>query len=34
MLSILEQLYEDLGSYAETAIPVDQFNSIELKLLP
>jgi nitrogen permease regulator 2-like protein len=34
MLGIIEQLYEDLSSYAETAIPIDQFNSIELKLLP
>ncbi|KAH6918357.1 nitrogen permease regulator Npr2 [Coprinopsis sp. MPI-PUGE-AT-0042] len=32
--SILEQLYEDLNSYAETSIPVDQFNSIELKIFP
>ena len=31
---ILEQLYEDLNSYAETSIPVDQFNSIELKIFP
>ncbi|KAI0082811.1 NPR2-domain-containing protein [Panus rudis PR-1116 ss-1] len=32
--AILEQLYEDLNSYAETSIPIDQFNSIELKILP
>lgn len=31
---ILEQLYEDLNSYAETSIPIDQFNSIELKIFP
>lgn len=31
---ILEQLYEDLNSYHETSIPIDQFNSIELKLFP
>lgn len=32
--AILEQLYEDLNSYSETSIPIDQFNSIELKLFP
>ncbi|KAF8623497.1 hypothetical protein AX15_006280 [Amanita polypyramis BW_CC] len=32
--AILEQLYEDLNSYAETSIAVDQFNSIELKIFP
>ncbi|EAU88817.2 nitrogen permease regulator Npr2 [Coprinopsis cinerea okayama7 len=32
--SILEQLYEDLNSYSETSIPIDQFNSIELKIFP
>ncbi|KAK0503410.1 nitrogen permease regulator 2-domain-containing protein [Armillaria luteobubalina] len=32
--AILEQLYEDLNSYAETSIPIDQFNSIELKIFP
>ncbi|TFY67085.1 hypothetical protein EVG20_g4074 [Dentipellis fragilis] len=32
--AILEQLYEDLNSYSETSIPVDRFNSIELKILP
>ncbi|KAF9469160.1 nitrogen permease regulator 2-domain-containing protein [Collybia nuda] len=31
---ILEQLYEDLNSYSETSIPVDPFNSIELKIFP
>lgn len=31
---ILEQLYEDLNSYHETSISIDQFNSIELKLFP
>lgn len=32
--AILEQLYEDLNSYSETSIAIDQFNSIELKLFP
>ncbi|TFK30149.1 nitrogen permease regulator 2 [Coprinopsis marcescibilis] len=32
--SVLEQLYEDLNSYSETSIPIDQFNSIELKIFP
>jgi hypothetical protein len=32
--AILEQLYEDLNSYSETSIPIDQFNSIELKIFP
>ncbi|KAJ7632734.1 nitrogen permease regulator 2-domain-containing protein [Roridomyces roridus] len=32
--AILEQLYEDLNSYAETSIPIDRFNSIELKIFP
>lgn len=32
--SILEQLYEDLNSYSETNIPVDRFNSIQLKIMP
>ncbi|KAL0946635.1 hypothetical protein HGRIS_012831 [Hohenbuehelia grisea] len=31
---ILEQLYEDLNSYSETSIPIDNFNSIELKIFP
>ncbi|KIY72062.1 NPR2-domain-containing protein [Cylindrobasidium torrendii FP15055 ss-10] len=31
---ILEQLYEELNSYSETSIPIDQFNSIELKIFP
>ncbi|ETW86069.1 hypothetical protein HETIRDRAFT_44321 [Heterobasidion irregulare TC 32-1] len=34
MHAIIEQLYEDLNSYSETSIPVDQFNSIELKIFP
>jgi nitrogen permease regulator 2-like protein len=34
MQSILEQLYEDLNSYSETSIPIDRFNSIELKIFP
>jgi len=32
--AILEQLYEDLNSYSETSLQIDQFNSIELKILP
>ncbi|KAF8163494.1 nitrogen permease regulator 2-domain-containing protein [Crassisporium funariophilum] len=32
--AILEQLYEDLNSYSETSIAIDQFNSIELKIFP
>ncbi|KIJ69264.1 hypothetical protein HYDPIDRAFT_24114 [Hydnomerulius pinastri MD-312] len=32
--AILEQLYEDLNSYSETSIPIDDFNSIELKIFP
>jgi hypothetical protein len=32
--AILEQLYEDLNSYSETSIPIDNFNSIELKIFP
>ncbi|KAI9057883.1 NPR2-domain-containing protein [Trametes sanguinea] len=32
--TILEQLYEDLNSYSETSIPIDPFNSIELKIFP
>ena len=34
MHAILEQLYEDLNSYSETSIAIDQFNSIELKIFP
>ncbi|KAG2111702.1 nitrogen permease regulator 2-domain-containing protein [Suillus discolor] len=34
MHAILEQLYEDLNSYSETSIPIDAFNSIELKIFP
>ncbi|KAF9246297.1 nitrogen permease regulator 2-domain-containing protein [Melanogaster broomeanus] len=32
--AILEQLYEDLNSYSETSIPIDDFNAIELKIFP
>ncbi|KAI0362371.1 NPR2-domain-containing protein [Trametes cingulata] len=32
--AVLEQLYEDLNSYSETSIPIDRFNSIELKIFP
>ena len=32
--AILEQLYEELNSYSETSISIDQFNSIELKIFP
>ncbi|KAH9857108.1 NPR2-domain-containing protein [Lenzites betulinus] len=32
--AVLEQLYEDLNSYSETSIPIDEFNSIELKIFP
>ncbi|TDL24839.1 NPR2-domain-containing protein [Rickenella mellea] len=32
--SILEQLFEDLNSYSETSIPINEFNSIELKIFP
>ncbi|KZT70125.1 NPR2-domain-containing protein [Daedalea quercina L-15889] len=32
--AVLEQLYEDLNSYSETSIPLDKFNSIELKIFP
>ncbi|KAL7416866.1 nitrogen permease regulator 2-domain-containing protein [Mrakia frigida] len=31
---ILEQLFEDLNSYAETSIPIDKSNSIEIKIFP
>ncbi|KAI4525029.1 nitrogen permease regulator 2 [Schizophyllum commune Loenen D] len=34
MQAILEQLFEDLNSYSETAIPIDHFNSIQLKIFP
>ncbi|KAG1827127.1 nitrogen permease regulator 2-domain-containing protein [Suillus subaureus] len=34
MHAVLEQLYEDLNSYSETSIPIDAFNSIELKIFP
>ncbi|EMD38304.1 hypothetical protein CERSUDRAFT_48698 [Gelatoporia subvermispora B] len=32
--AILEQLFEDLNSFSETSIPIDKFNSIELKIFP
>jgi hypothetical protein len=32
--AVLEQLFEDLNSYSETSIPLDGFNSLELKLFP
>ena len=32
--SILEQIYEDLGSYSETSIPLDACNTLDLKLFP
>jgi nitrogen permease regulator 2-like protein len=32
--AVLEQLFEDLNSYSETSIPIDRFNSIELKIFP
>lgn len=32
--AILEQLYEDINSYSETSISIDQFNSIELRIFP
>ncbi|KAG9318697.1 nitrogen permease regulator 2-domain-containing protein [Chiua virens] len=34
MYTIIEQLYEDLNSYSETSILIDDFNSTELKILP
>jgi hypothetical protein len=34
MYQIIEQLFEDLNSYSETSIPIDSFNSIELKIFP
>ncbi|PFH54185.1 hypothetical protein AMATHDRAFT_135417 [Amanita thiersii Skay4041] len=34
LYAILEQLYEDLNSYSETSIAIDQFNTIELKIFP
>ncbi|KAL1408702.1 Nitrogen permease regulator 2 [Vanrija albida] len=33
-LAVLEQLFEDLNSYSETSIPLDGFNTLELKLFP
>jgi hypothetical protein len=32
--AVMEQLFEDLNSYSETSIPLDGFNSLELKLFP
>lgn len=32
--AVLEQLFEDLNSYSETSIPLDGFNSLEIKLFP
>jgi hypothetical protein len=32
--AVLEQLFEDLNSYSETSIPLDGFNSLEVKLFP
>lgn len=32
--AVLEQIFEDLNSYSETSIPLDGFNSLELKLFP
>lgn len=32
--SILEQIFEDLGSYSETSIPLDEANTLDLKLFP
>lgn len=34
LTAVLEQLFEDLNSYSETSIPLDGFNSLELKLFP
>jgi hypothetical protein len=34
MPAVLEQIFEDLNSYSETSIPLDGFNSLELKLFP
>ena len=34
MQGVLEQLYEDLNTASETSIPIDSFNSIELKIFP
>ena len=34
LIAVLEQLFEDLNSYSETSIPLDGFNSLELKLFP
>jgi hypothetical protein len=31
---VLEQIFEDLNSYSETSVPLDGFNSLELKLFP
>ncbi|BEI96644.1 hypothetical protein CcaverHIS631_0202330 [Cutaneotrichosporon cavernicola] len=32
--AVLEQIFEDLNSYSETSIPLDGYNSLELKLFP
>ena len=32
--AILEQLYEDLNSYSETSIQIDESNAIDLKIFP
>jgi hypothetical protein len=32
--SILEQIYEDLGSYSETSVLLDEANTLDLKLFP
>lgn len=34
LYSILEQIYEDLGSYSETSIVLDAANTLDLKLYP
>ena len=34
MHSIIEQVFEDLNSYSETSIQIDNVNNLELKLFP
>ena len=34
MHGVIEQLYEDLNANSETSIPIDRFNSIDLKIFP
>lgn len=34
ILAILEQLYEDLNSYSETTIAIENLDSIDLKIFP